>query len=135
MFVIPPDRHSSQVAAKNIASASLTNKVQIVLGAAVDKLPSLTEDGTFDLAFIDADKQSNTEYFIHAKRLVRPGGVIIVDNVVRRGRVADPAQTDEGIEGVRRLLKHVKQDKGIESSTIATVGEKGYDGFLYAIKK
>lgn len=129
------DPHHAEVAAKNIASASLTNKVQIVVGPAVDNLPSLKEDGSFDLAFIDADKESNTEYFIHAKRLVRSGGVIIVDNVVRGGKVADPDNKDARIEGVRRLLRHIKQDKEVEGATIATVGEKGYDGFLYSLKK
>ena len=98
-------------------------------------LPSIHPDGSFDLAFIDADKQSNVEYFIQAKRLVRDGGIIIVDNVVRNGRVADPEQSDESIEGVRRLLEYIGKDSTIEGTTMATVGEKGYDGFLFAINK
>ena len=98
-------------------------------------LVDLHPDASFDLAFIDADKQSNVEYFLHAKRLVRSGGVIIVDNVVRNGRVADPEQSDPSIEGVRRLLEFIQKDPSVESTTLGTVGEKGYDGFLYAINK
>jgi len=85
--------------------------------------------------FIDADKQSNTAYFVEAKRLVRKGGVIIVDNVVRYARVADPRYTDEMSEGVRDLLRALKDDKDVEATTIGTAGEKGYDGFLYALRK
>lgn len=58
-----------------------------------------------------------------------------MDNVVRSGLVADPKYTDEKVEGVRRLLKAMEGDEEVEASTIATVGEKGYDGFTYAVKK
>ena len=58
-----------------------------------------------------------------------------MDNVVRSGRVADPEYTDEKVEGVRRLLKAMEGDEEVEATTISTVGEKGYDGFTYVIKK
>ena len=58
-----------------------------------------------------------------------------MDNVVRNGRVADPEQTDPSIDGVRRLLEYIQKDPTVEATTIGTVGEKGYDGFLYAINK
>ena len=58
-----------------------------------------------------------------------------MDNVVRSGLVADPGYTDEKTEGVRRLLKAMEGDEEVEATTVATVGEKGYDGFIYAIKK
>jgi predicted O-methyltransferase YrrM len=58
-----------------------------------------------------------------------------VDNVVRNGRTADPAYSDDDVEGVRALLKALQNDKAVEATTIATVGNKGYDGFLYAIRK
>jgi predicted O-methyltransferase YrrM len=57
-----------------------------------------------------------------------------VDNVVRDGLVGDPDHTDKNVEGVRELLRNIKDDDEIEATTIATVGEKGYDGFLYAIR-
>lgn len=109
--------------------------MKIAIGPATQTLRDLKPDGSFDLAFIDADKQSNVEYFTQAKRLVRHGGVIIVDNVVRNGRVADPNQSDPSIDGVRRLLEYIQNDSTVEATTLGTVGEKGYDGFLYAIKK
>ena len=59
----------------------------------------------------------------------------IVDNVVRRGLVADPTYTDDRVEGVRDLLRYLKTDRDVEATTMATVGEKGLDGFLYAIRK
>lgn len=124
-----------QIAQTNIDHAGLTDKIQILVGPAMTSLVGLHPDGSFDLAFIDADKQSNVEYFIQAKRLVRHGGVIIVDNVVRNGRVADPEKSDPSIEGVRRLLEFIQQDPSVESTALGTVGEKGYDGFLYAINK
>ncbi|CAF1089561.1 unnamed protein product [Adineta steineri] len=125
----------AKIAQKNIDNAGLTNKVKILVGPAITLLPNIHPDASFDLAFIDADKQSNVEYFIQAKRLVRNGGIIIVDNVVRNGRVADPEQSDASIEGVRRLLEYIQNDSTVEATTLATVGEKGYDGFLYAINK
>jgi predicted O-methyltransferase YrrM len=109
--------------------------VKVVIGPATESLLHMKSDGSFDLAFIDADKQSNVEYFIQAKRLVRNGGVIIVDNVVRNGRVADPEQSDSSIEGVRRLLEYIQKDSTVEATTLGTIGQKGYDGFLYAINK
>ncbi len=113
----------------------MKNKVKITIGPATQSLLDIKPNCGFDLAFIDADKQSNVEYFVQAKRLVRNGGVIIVDNVVRNGRVADPVQSDPSIEGVRRLLEYIQKDLTVEATTLGTVGEKGYDGFLYAINK
>ncbi|KAG6906593.1 hypothetical protein DXG01_012996 [Tephrocybe rancida] len=125
----------SQVARENLANAGLSSKAEVIVGKAVDSLAKLHPEVPFDFIFIDADKPSNVEYFTEAKRLVRKGGVIIVDNVVRRGRVADLSYTDDNVVGVRRLLEVLKGDKEVQATTIATVGEKGYDGFLYAIRK
>lgn len=58
-----------------------------------------------------------------------------MDNVVRYGRVADPAYSDANVEGVRKLLEAIKDDKDVDATTIGTVGDKGYDGFIYAIRK
>jgi predicted O-methyltransferase YrrM len=116
--------------------AGLASKVTILLGPAVKSLSELPSEEPFDLAFIDADKPNNTNYFREAERLVKPGGVIIVDNVVRRGRVADLSiREDENVEGARELLRYIQGNDAVEATTIATVGSKGYDGFLYAIRK
>ncbi|KAG8948974.1 hypothetical protein FRC04_009175 [Tulasnella sp. 424] len=127
------EKHA-QVARENLNKANLSHKVDVIVGPAAESLPKITGDGTFDLAFIDADKEGNLEYFKQAKRLVRSKGVIIVDNVVRNGKVAVPEATNSSIEGVRRLLEHIKGDTEVEATTLATVGEKGYDGLLYAVK-
>lgn len=58
-----------------------------------------------------------------------------MDNVVRYGKVANPVEQSASIDGVRRLLAAIKDDDEVEATTIATVGDKGYDGFLYAFKK
>jgi len=128
------DGKHARVARENLANAGLSSKVEVVVGNAIDSLTKMHPEISFDLVFIDADKPSNVPYFTEAKRLVRKGGVIIVDNVVRYGRVADPTYSDAAIEGVRDLLKVIKGDKEVDATTIGTTGEKGYDGFLYAIR-
>ncbi|KAJ3567935.1 hypothetical protein NP233_g6041 [Leucocoprinus birnbaumii] len=127
--------HHAKVAAENIEAAGLTNKVKIIVGRAIDALEKLEPTPPFDLVFIDADKPSNLAYFKQAKRLTRPGGVIIVDNVVRQGKVANLGYTDPNVEGVRELVQAIKTDTEVESTVIQTVGVKGYDGFLYAFRK
>ncbi|ESK94815.1 o-methyltransferase family 3 [Moniliophthora roreri MCA 2997] len=124
----------AQVAIANLAHAGLSDKCKVLVGPAYDSMVKLDSDKPFDFIFIDADKPSNLKYFLEAKRLVRKGGVIIVDNMVRYGRVADPEQSDDKIEGIRSLLRALKGDGEVETTTIATVGDKGYDGFLYAVK-
>ncbi|KAL6308969.1 O-methyltransferase family 3 protein [Sparassis latifolia] len=124
----------AEVAELNVAHAGLSSKVKILVGPAAETLANLHPEQPFDLAFIDADKIGNLAYFLEAKRLVRKGGVIIVDNVVRGGSVADPSTKDNNSEGVRKLLNYLKTDVEVDATTIATVGEKGYDGFLYAIR-
>ncbi|KAF8152997.1 O-methyltransferase-domain-containing protein [Crassisporium funariophilum] len=127
--------HHAKIAHENLKVAGLDNKVTIITGPAAESLAKISSEPPFDLVFIDADKPSNVIYFQEAKRLVRKGGVIIVDNVVRYGRVADPSYTDENVEGVRNLLKAMHGDDEVDGTTIGTVGEKGYDGFIYAIRK
>ena len=58
----------------------------------------------------------------------------MVDNVVRHGRVSDPENNESGTLGTRKLLEYLKADKNVDATTLATVGEKGWDGFLYAIR-
>jgi len=128
------EKHA-QVAKENIATAGLLSLIEVITGPAIDSLRKLQPEPHFDLAFIDADKPSNVAYFLEAKRLVRKGGIIIVDNVVRRGLVADPNYSDENVEGVRALLKLIQGDEEVDAISIGMVGEKGHDGFLYAIRK
>jgi predicted O-methyltransferase YrrM len=85
------------------------------------------------LIFIDADKASIPEYFTWSLKLSRPGSVIIVDNVIRKGAVLDADSSDEDVRGVRRLNDMLATDKRVTATTIQTVGSKGYDGFTLAL--
>ncbi|EPT06002.1 hypothetical protein FOMPIDRAFT_1110334 [Fomitopsis schrenkii] len=134
LITLELQEHHATVARENIARAGLANKVTVIQGAAADSLKKLPSDKPFDFVFIDADKPGNLTYFLEAKRLTRKGAVIIVDNVVRQGKVADPTNADPRVEGVRALLKHLKTDNEVEATTIATVGEKGWDGYTYIVK-
>src|SRR5450756_1478257 len=100
--------------------------------AGVDSLAALVDEGVqpFDLVFIDADKPSNTAYLQAGLRLSHPGTVIVVDNVVRQGAVADADSTDERILGSRAVIEAVAADPRLTATVVQTVGSKGYDGFL-----
>jgi predicted O-methyltransferase YrrM len=121
----------ADIARVNIANAGLSDRVKVITGAALDTLPSLS--GPFDLSFIDADKQSNPEYFRWALKLSRKGSVIIVDNVVREGRVLDASSDDANIRGTRRLFDAMAAEPRVSTTAIQTVGVKGYDGLAIAL--
>jgi predicted O-methyltransferase YrrM len=126
----------ADVAQVNIADAGLAEVVEIRVGPALETLPKLATElgeGAFDFTFIDADKQNNAEYFSWALKLTRPGGVIVVDNVVRQGHVADERSEDSAVVGTRRLFAEMAQEKTMTATAIQTVGLKGYDGFAIAI--
>lgn len=123
-------RHA-EVAAANFRHAGLADRIELRFGRAVETLPVLEREGQgpFDLVFIDADKPSNADYLAFALRLTRPGSVIICDNVVRKGEVADPRSLDANVLGVRRFLDAVAGDPRLSATALQTVGVKGYDGF------
>jgi predicted O-methyltransferase YrrM len=126
------EKHAA-VARANFAEAGLADRVEVRVGAALDTLPTL--DGPFDLAFIDADKRNNPEYVRWALRLARPGGVIVVDNVVRDGHVADANSTDPSVVGTRRMVDLLATEPTVDATMIQTVGSRGYDGFVLAYVK
>lgn len=124
----------AEVARRNIAAAGLADRVEVRVGPAIETLPRLAEEGAgpFDLTFVDADKDHYPDYLPWAVRLARPGGLIVADNVVRGGALADPSSTDPRVLGVRRLHELLAAEPRVEATTIQTVGEKGYDGFTLA---
>lgn len=128
------DPRHAEVARQNIAREGLAEKVDLRVGAALDLLPKIEAEGgaPFDLSFIDADKANNAAYFGWALALSRPGALIIVDNVVRDGTVADPHTTDDGGLGGRKLFDLVAAEPRVTATAIQTVGSKGWDGFLIA---
>ena len=124
--------HHAGVARANIAHAGLAHCVDVRVGAALDLLPQLRSEPGFDLVFIDADKTNIPEYFDWAVRLARPGSVIVVDNVVRDGRILEQDSTDPNVVGVRRFFSALSTDARVDATTIQTVGAKGYDGLTIA---
>jgi len=125
----------ADIARANVARAGLQDKVDIRLGRAIDTLPRLAAEGAgpFDFFFIDADKESNPDYFQWALKLSRPGSVIVIDNVVREGAVIDADNTHPMIEGVRRLNRLMAAEPRVSVTELQTVGSKGYDGFALAL--
>lgn len=124
------DPKRAEIARANIARAELANAVEIRVGRAADSLQKLVEEGRgpFDLIFIDADKPGYAEYLTWSLKLSRPGTLIIADNVVRKGAVADPASTDENVQGIRKFNELLATEKRVTTTVIQTVGCKGYDG-------
>ncbi len=119
------------MAAASIAAAGLGEVVEVRVGPALDQLPQLEADGAgpFDLTFIDADKVHTPDYFAWALEHSRPGSLIIADNVIRDGRLADLADDDPAIVAQRRFHEQLAAEPRVEATTIQTVGGKGYDGF------
>jgi predicted O-methyltransferase YrrM len=126
------DPHHAEVARACVDAARVGDRVEILLGPALETLPTVA--GPLDLVFVDADKQNNAAYVRAALPLARPGAVVVVDNVVRDGRVADPGDDSALIRGVREVVDLVASDPRLETVTaIQTVGGKGWDGFLVAL--
>jgi predicted O-methyltransferase YrrM len=129
------DPKHAEVAEASLARAGVGHKVEIRIGAAIDTLPKLADEGVgpFDLVFIDADKASNADYFSWAVKLSRKGTMIIVDNVVRNGGVLDAASDNPDITGTRRMFDTVAAEGRVNATAIQTVGSKGYDGFVIGV--
>ena len=125
------ERHHAVVARENIARAGLGDRVEVRVGPAADTLKTL--DGPFDLIFIDADKPSNVTYLREALRLSRPGTTIIVDNVIREGKVLDPASNDPRVTGTRALFDAIAAEPRLTATAVQTVGVKKWDGFVLAV--
>lgn len=132
------DRHHFEVAQKNIHHAGLADRIEIIHGAALDILPRLREEvqaGTrtpFGFTFIDADKGNNWKYFQMARDMSRPNAVIVVDNVVRNGQLAE-STSDPSVKGSREVVENAGKEPGVDSVVLQTVGEKGHDGWLWAV--
>ena len=134
LITIEIDPKHAEVARANTARAGLENIVEVRVGAALDELARLEQEGSdpFDLVFIDADKVNSAPYFEWAIRLSRPGTVIVVDNVVREGEVLEPNSDDPNVQGIRRLAELLENEPRVSAAAIQTVGRKGYDGFAIA---
>jgi predicted O-methyltransferase YrrM len=125
----------AEVARANIARAGLGKKVEIRVGPALETLAKMKTEGTepFDLIFIDADKPNTPNYLTWALKFSRPGTLLIGDNVVREGEIADASSTDENVQGQRRFLEMMAAEPRLSATALQTVGSKGYDGFAMAL--
>jgi predicted O-methyltransferase YrrM len=128
------DAGYAELAGHNLRRAGVADRVDVVVGPAVDSLADLVARhvAPYDLVFIDADKPNNPRYLQASLRLTRPGSVIVADNVVRNGAVVDAGSTDERVRGVRRFFEQVAADPRLEATALQTVGAKGWDGFAVA---
>jgi predicted O-methyltransferase YrrM len=121
----------ADVARKNLEHASVADRVEIRVGPAAKALRQLAADDVppFDFVFIDADKTGYPEYLRLTLPLVRKGSVIVADNVIRKGAVADAGSTDADVQAVREFHDLISKDQHLDATAIQTVGAKGYDGF------
>lgn len=127
------DPRAAEVAQENWRIAGVDDRVELLLGAAADTLQALIGAGTdpYDLVFIDADKRNNPTYLEAALALTRPGSLIVIDNVVRTGRILGDA-ADPDLVGTRRVLEMLGRDPRLLATAVQTVSSKGWDGFAVA---
>lgn len=132
MEIIPSVR---AVALQNIKDAGLDHKIKVILGEAKKIMDSLIEENQspFDLIFIDADKVNNSAYWSRALQLSKTGTVIIVDNIVRDGKLIDENSIEHSVVGSQRVLKDIQITPGVTATAMQTVGAKGWDGFAMAV--
>ena len=134
LVTLEVDPKHAEVARANVARAGLSKKVEVRVGPALESLPRLENEkrGPFDLFFLDADRPNNRAYVEWVLRLGRPGSLLVVDNVVRRGEVAEASSSDPSVRGVREMIEALASQSRVSATAIQTVGKKGYDGFLLA---
>jgi predicted O-methyltransferase YrrM len=135
LITLEAEPKHAEVAEANIARAGLAGAIDLRVGRAQETLPQLLAEGRrpFDLIFIDADKPGYSAYLGWSLRLARPGTLIIADNVVRKGQVAEGAAGDANVEGIRSFNKALAAETRVSATEIQTVGSKGYDGFALAV--
>lgn len=121
----------AEVARGNLERAGVADRVEVIVGAALDTLPTVT--GPFDLIFIDADKENNLAYLEWAVRLARPGAIIVVDNVIRDGQILRPDSDDARVVATRKTLQAMGEHPRLDTAVIQTVGAKHWDGFAVAL--
>lgn len=127
------DHRAALVAQENWREAGVADRVEVLVGPAAVTLRALVSDGgdPYDLVFIDADKQNNPVYLQAALALTRPGSLIVIDNVVRGGRVVEDTD-DPDVIGTRRVLEMLGSDPRLQVTAVQTVSSKGWDGFAVA---
>lgn len=130
LVVCELDEGYAERARGHLRAAGLESRAEFLLGPALDSLRALDEDGGFDFAFVDADKESYPDYCEECLRLLRPNGLLVVDNVLMGGRVLDPPQGDRGAEVVRDLNERLRDDDRVDVAMLGIA-----DGVTLALKR
>ena len=135
LITLEYDPKHAELAKANIARAGLAKVIDVRVGIALETLPKIAAEtiAPFDLIFIDADKVSTPDYFTWALKLSRVGSLIVVDNVVRKGEVANARSDDPAVQGMRRFIDMAAAEPRVIATAIQTVGSKGYDGFSISL--
>ena len=123
----------TQVARRYWKEADVDHKIDLRIAPAIDTLDTLLDEGaagTFDFAFIDADKEQYDAYYERSLKLLRSGGLVVLDNVFRGGRVANPDIEKESVRAIQRLNEKIHADERVHLSMIPVA-----DGLTLALKK
>ncbi len=120
----------AEIAAANLAEAGVADRVEIRIGPALETLRALPRTEVFDLGFIDADKETYPSYYEEVLARTRPGGLIVVDNVLAAGRVIDPDNDQPQVEAIRRTNDLIAADERVDSAMVAIA-----DGLMLARKR
>lgn len=123
----------TEVARRYWEQAGVADRIDLRIAPAAETLDALLTEGragTFDFSFIDADKHAYDTYYEQSLRLLRPGGVIALDNVFRDGRVTDPDEEDESVQAIRDLNEKLHSDERVELTMIPLA-----DGVTLAMKR
>ncbi|MFS4438342.1 O-methyltransferase [Paracoccaceae bacterium GXU_MW_L88] len=126
------DARAIGVAKTNFARAGLEDRITLLEGPAQDSLDAMIADevAPFDLIFVDADKAATPVYYERVMKLARRGTLIVFDNVVREGGIADASSTCEKVRGLRTAMEMIKADDRVMATALQTVGVKGWDGMV-----
>lgn len=126
-------RHA-EVARANLQQAGVADRVQVVVGPALETLPTVS-GAPFDMVFVDADKENYVAYLDWAVKLTRPGALILLDNVIREGAILTPETADARAQATRRTLQVMGEHPRLDTAVLQTVGAKRWDGFAIALVK
>jgi caffeoyl-CoA O-methyltransferase len=120
----------AEIARGNIESAGVSDRVEIRLGPALETLRALPADKDFDFAYIDADKPGYDDYYEECLARLRPGGMIMLDNVLLSGRVLDPPDDDESAQALAALNEKIAADERVDVAMLGIA-----DGVTLALKR
>ncbi|MEO1006059.1 MAG: class I SAM-dependent methyltransferase, partial [Cyanobacteria bacterium J06638_38] len=127
------DPRCTEIARRYWQEAGVEHKIDLRLAPALETLDELIaagKSGSFDFAFIDADKRNYANYYERSLTLLRPGGLVVIDNVLWSGRVADPQDIDKRTLAIREFNQKLHQDQRVEISLLSVA-----DGLTLALKK